>query len=185
MTKSNLNEGLYQNDLARLIRDEIHIDEYKSKIGKDEDVVTVTFKVTDRAPANDLVSFIEKGFDFVLDAEVSAGEKSDGDYLVFVEIERKKGADQNIVEMCKQVSNLADIDQWYYRYYKNNDKKSLTTDNLAQDLPLTPTQYKASNSNKEQDTDTALENMQMAAKVPMKKPVVKKTNFLQRLAGIK
>ena len=47
----NINEGLEQNDLARLIHPELHIDEYKSKMGKDEDIVVLSFKVTGREPA--------------------------------------------------------------------------------------------------------------------------------------
>ena len=40
-----LREGLEQNDLKRLVHDEMHIDEFKSKLGRDEDVVVISFKV--------------------------------------------------------------------------------------------------------------------------------------------
>jgi len=52
-----LNEGLEQGDLKRLVHDELHIDEFKSKLGKDEDVAVVSFKVDSKQPAEDLVSF--------------------------------------------------------------------------------------------------------------------------------
>lgn len=83
-----LNEGLEKNNLKRLVHPELHIDEYKSKLGKDEDVVVISFKITGREPAEDLVNFIEKGYDWVIDADVSSGEMSDGDYVVFVECDR-------------------------------------------------------------------------------------------------
>jgi hypothetical protein len=35
----------------------------------------------------DLVEFIEKGYKFILDADMSAGEENDGQYQVFVEME--------------------------------------------------------------------------------------------------
>ena len=80
MHHNNINEGLEQNDLKRLILPELHIDEYKSKMGKDEDVIVLSFKVSGREPAEDLVNFIEKGYEWILDADVSAGEMDDGDF---------------------------------------------------------------------------------------------------------
>ena len=66
MNHSNkLFEGLEAGDLARLIHPELHVDEFKSKLGDDADVVVVSFKVDSKEPANDLVAFIEKGYDWV------------------------------------------------------------------------------------------------------------------------
>ena len=61
--RSNITEGLEANDLKRLVHNELHIDEFKSKMGRDEDVVVISFKVTGREPAEDLVNFIEKGYE--------------------------------------------------------------------------------------------------------------------------
>jgi len=69
-----LRENLEMGDLARLVHNELHIDEYKSKMGTDADVCVISFKVAGKEPSADLVSFIEKGYDFVLDADVSSGE---------------------------------------------------------------------------------------------------------------
>ena len=77
-----LKEGLEKGDLARLVHNELHIDEYKSKMGNDEDMVVVSFKVGGKDPAIDLVNFIEKGYDWVVDADTSAGEMEDGDYKI-------------------------------------------------------------------------------------------------------
>ena len=43
-SKMILNEGLEQHDLKRLVHPELHVDEYKSKMGKDEDIVVLSFK---------------------------------------------------------------------------------------------------------------------------------------------
>jgi hypothetical protein len=40
-------------------------------MGTDADVCVISFKVAGKEPSADLVSFIEKGYDFVLDADVS------------------------------------------------------------------------------------------------------------------
>ena len=68
----------------------IEIDSYKSKMGNDADIVTLAFSIHGNEPAKDLENFIEKGYPFVLDADVTSGEQSDGTYKVFVEIERSK-----------------------------------------------------------------------------------------------
>jgi len=96
---SHLCENLEHGDLKRLIHPELHIDEYKSKMGSDEDIGVISFKVRGKEPAADLVNFVEKGYDWVLDADVSAGEKSDGDYLVFVETDRNGQLPQRILRL--------------------------------------------------------------------------------------
>ena len=57
-------------------------------MGEDPDVAVMSFCVKDRAPAKDLMEFIEKGYDSVLHADVSAGENEYGEYTVFVELSR-------------------------------------------------------------------------------------------------
>ena len=65
------------------------------------------------------MNFIEKGYPFVLDADATAGEQSDGSYKVFVEIERDRHISDNILEIVDGVGKLADLDKFKFRYYKN------------------------------------------------------------------
>ena len=51
-------------------------------MGDDKDIITLAFSVNGDSPAKDLENFIEKGYPFVLDADVSSGEQSDGSYKV-------------------------------------------------------------------------------------------------------
>ena len=88
--------GLRQNDLEYTIDNVFEIDSYKSKMGEDSDIVTLSFAVKGDQPAKDLVKFIETGYDFVLDADKTSGEQSDGKYRVFVEIERSKKSPNQI-----------------------------------------------------------------------------------------
>ena len=92
--------GLQQNDLAHLIDSIIEIDSYKSKMGEDSDIITLAFSVHGNEPAKDLENFIEKGYPFVLDADVTSGEQSDGTYKVFVEMERNKDIPMQIIEIA-------------------------------------------------------------------------------------
>jgi hypothetical protein len=104
--KHQLFEGLEMGDLARLIHPELHIDEFKSKMGADEDIIVLSFKVDGKQPALDLMNFVERGYDWVLDSDVSSGELDDGEYLVFIEMERDTEAAKQIVGLLKDVMKL-------------------------------------------------------------------------------
>ena len=136
-------EGLEQGDLKRLVHTEMHIDEFKSKLGRDEDVCVVSFKVTGKEPANDLVNFIEKGYQWVIDADVSSGEMDDGDYIVFVECERDKDTPLNIVKMMRDVMNVTGqkLSDWRVRYYKDTTDHELTVESLTELIPTSPEAY--------------------------------------------
>ena len=111
--------GLQKEDLIYLVDNIVEIDSYKSKMGTDRDIVTIAFSVNGKEPAKDLENFVEKGYPFVLDADATAGEQSDGTYKVFVEIERDRHISDNILEIVDGVGKLADLDKFKFRYYKN------------------------------------------------------------------
>ena len=52
--KNDLKESVKENDLRSLIHNEVSIDQYKSKLGKDEKVIVLGIKVKDQDPAKDL-----------------------------------------------------------------------------------------------------------------------------------
>jgi len=138
-----LSEGLQQGDLKYLVDDRLHFDEYNSKMGQPADVVTMSFKVRDLMPAQDLVSFLENGYDWVLDADVSTGEVSDNNRLVFVEAERTSGLYKQIQEMLTDLDHLTGIkpDKWRFRWFKQDDYMPMTEDNFKQSIPSTPEKY--------------------------------------------
>ena len=184
-------------DLARLVHDELHIDEYKSKMGTDADVCVVSFKVAGKEPSADLVSFIEKGYDFVLDADVSSGEKEGGDYLVFVELERTDELPEQIIEIMQDIMNLTDqkIEEWRVRYYKSTADTELTQESLANIIPLTPEAYDAKYGDDDEEVDATepeditqdLDAMKAAAGVPVTTTAPKNeyTESLRVAAGLK
>jgi hypothetical protein len=119
----------------------IEIDTFRSKMGEDHDVCVITFQSKDRHPAKDFMEFIEKGYPFVLDADVSAGENKDGEYSIFVEIERSPKIAENIMEMIFGVSKLTNIHDWEFKYYKSSDKQSVSTENLKKTVPVSKRMY--------------------------------------------
>jgi len=178
-------ENLEKGDLKRLVHPELHIDEYKSKMGDDADICVISFKVAGKEPSIDLVSFIEKGYDFVLDADVSSGEKEGGDYLVFIEIERTPELPDQIIKMMSDVMRLTEQDfaDWRVRYHKSTQDHELSADSLRSAIVLTPEKYRARYDKEKNDLD----NLKAAAgvKIDTRAPVNDFTESIRIAAGIK
>jgi len=185
MRSRNLTEGLEQGDLKRMVHPEMHIDEFKSKMGDDKDIVVITFKVGGKDPAMDLVNFIEKGYEFVIDADVSAGEMTDGDYIVFVEMERTEDIPKNLDKLMRDMVNLTEVplDEWRMWYYRDLQFTPYSEEALHTIMPLTPEAYEEKLHAEQEDTD----NLKTAAGVPVntKAPDNEMTESLRIWAGIK
>ena len=136
-----LNEGLRALDLKEMVYDLFEVDSFRSKMGEDQDVCVVSFKVKDRAPAKDLMEFIEKGYDFVLDADVSSGENNKGEYSVFVELNRTPKLSGEIKELCYGVRKLTGIEDFKFTYHKNPNEHAVSEDILSSVIPSSPTEY--------------------------------------------
>jgi len=151
----NVFEGLEHGDLNKMIHDEIHIDEYKSKMGDDEDIIVTSFKVASLEAAEDLVNFIEKGYEWVLDADASSGELEDGSYVTFVESERSKKFVNNFLDLLKDLENLTDINsnQWRIRYQKIPGEFTADKEKLMKVIPLTIEDYQNFISNRTRELD--------------------------------
>jgi len=130
VSKKIVNEGLRAGDLREMIYSQFEVDTFRSKMGEDQDVCVLTFQAKDRYPAKDMMEFIEKGFPFVLDADVSAGENEKGEYSVFVEVQRSENISENIKEILFGLERLTGINDWEFSYYKNKKAMPATTENL-------------------------------------------------------
>lgn len=180
-------EGLEQGDLARLVHNKLHIDEFKSKMGEDADILVLSIKTSEKKSAEDLMNFIERGYEWVLDADISTGELDDGDYLVFVELERNSEAANNIVELIEDIINLTNqkMSDWRFQYQKNKKEYPLLTRYIKQIVPLSPDQY-IEKYDADEMFDKELEQMKESARISIKKKAIVNdhTNKLRELARI-
>ena len=176
-------EGLRAKDLDGLVDHIFTVDQYRSKMGEDKDIVVLGFRVDDKFPAIDLVEFIEKGYPWVIDADVSSGEMYDGDYIVFVEGERSQDLPENIIDMMEDIMNLTDqdIEDWRLRYQSKTKDHKLDVDTIKELVPLTAEDYKAKYGKDD------LDKLKTAAGVPVDTtaPVNDFTESLRVAAGIK
>lgn len=150
-------EGLRADDLRDMVSDTFSVDQYKSKMGNDEEIIVISFVVNDKFPAIDLMEFIEKGYPFVLDADMSAGEEHDGQYRVFVEIERKPRAAKEVVDLLQGVGRLCGCEDWNFRYFRDSAASPFSEESFSQLVPLTVQSYKEKvKSQKVSDTNKVL-----------------------------
>lgn len=141
MNDNILNEGLRAFDLEGLVHPFFEVDSYRSKMGEDRDVCVLSFHVKDRSPAQDMMEFIEKGYSFVLDADVSSGENTKGEYHVFVELDRNPRLAKNITEMIYGLKKLTGIREWAFKYHKDEKSWEVTEEALADKIPSSPSLY--------------------------------------------
>ena len=177
-----LREGLEQGDLKRLVHTEMHVDDFKSKLGRDEDVVVISLKVTGKEPAADIVNFVEKGYEWVIDADVSSGEMDDGDYIVFIECDRDPTVAANVMAMMADLMNLTeqDISDWTVRYRKGREHP--LDEKVLQDMiPKTPQEYRQQFGHQEIDKLKATAGVKVTTKAPKNDM----TESLRIAAGIK
>ena len=140
-SKPYLSEGLKPGDLDTFVSELFTIDKFKSKMGEDEDISVIAFRVRDKNAANDLMEFIEKGYEFVLDADISSGEEYDGQYQVFVELRRTDKLSEEINKLLLGITRLTNIEDWKFKYYTLPEKLIFDKDNLKKHVPTTPQEY--------------------------------------------
>ena len=133
--------GLMANDLSNTIDKIFEIDSYASKMGDDKNIVTLSFSLTGKEAAKDLSNFLEKGYSFILDSDVTEGEQSDGTYKVFVEMERDSEVGENIFEILDGVKKLSGKDDFKFRYYKGFRSFDATQDKISEMVPTDPDKY--------------------------------------------
>lgn len=134
-------EGLRAGDLKDMVSNIFTVDQFKSKMGNDEEIIVVAFTAEDKYPAIDLMEFIEKGYPFVLDADMSSGEEVDGNYRVFVEIERTNNAEFNIEDLLQGVGQLCGCKNWKFKYFRDHEEHEFSKESFVEFVPLTVEEY--------------------------------------------
>ena len=87
------------------------------------------------------MEFIEKGYGFILDADMSAGEENDGQYQVFVEIERTPKLPGQLRDLLGGIGQLTDNYDWKFRYQKSNGAVPFSEEKILEHVPMTGADY--------------------------------------------
>jgi len=87
------------------------------------------------------MEFIEKGYTFILDADMSTGEERDGKYQVFVELERSSNIAGQIKNLLEGVSQLCDCWDWRFRYHKEVGSVPVSETSILEHVPTSAEEY--------------------------------------------
>lgn len=142
MTVKIINEGLDYRDLEGQLADVVSIDEYAAKMGEDSDIVTMAFIVNSRSAGEDLVEWFERGYDWVLDAQVSEGELVPGKYVVFVETKRRLKVPERVIELLEDLETLTGYKLTDWTVKVADEEHDADEEILKQVLTLSPQQYR-------------------------------------------
>ena len=155
-------EGLKAGDLDGVVSKRFSVDQFKSKMGEDMNIMVLAFTVDGMAPAKDLERFAETGYKEVLDADATPGTLADGKHRVFVEFARVEKVDQHIRKFLDDLKKLTNIDIFEFTYHKNVTPFEASAKNLADILPRTAIAYTQKiNGMKLEETQTFFDKFQM------------------------
>lgn len=165
---SILNESLDYLDMEDQISDVMTIDEYAAKMGSDKDIVTLTFTVHSKLAAKDLVTWFERGYDWVLDASVSDGELEPGKWLVFVEMERRSRVPSRVISLLSDLETLTGLKIKDWSIDIEGDEFDASEEILHQKLILNPNQYEELRQGEEVEKEGELNEMRKRAGIETK-----------------
>jgi len=136
-------EALEYKDLEGQIKPTLHIDEFASKMGDDDDIIVASFFVRSQQAAKDLMNWFEKGYDWVMDADVSPGEIAPGRYLVYIEMRRRSSAGARLADAIQDLETLTELkpEDWVMHY--EDQTVPFTKETFDRLVPLSPKEYRA------------------------------------------
>jgi len=149
MSKVIINEGLDYHDLEGQLLPTLTVDEYSAHMGKDSEIVTLAFTIKNKQAGDDLCDWFERGYDFVLDAQVSEGEVSPGRYLVFVEMNRRSSVPSRIIELLKDLKTLTDMKLTDWTIVIDDEEYEPTEEVLKQVIVMSPHNYRVEEEREE------------------------------------
>ena len=165
MNKTILNEGLEYHDLVGQMLPTVSVDEYAAHMGEDSEIVTLAFTIKSEAAGNDLVDWFERGYDWVLDAQVSEGEIKPGQYLVFVEMNRRTSVPKRIIELIDDLETLTDLPIKDWTIVVDEEEYSPEEDILKQVITISPHDYRKTEEVEEEEINEMRERAGLEVKV--------------------
>jgi len=163
--KTILNEGLDYHDLEGQMIPTVTVDEYAAHMGNDSEIVTLAFTIKSEAAGNDLVDWFERGYDFVLDAQVSEGEVKPGQFLVFVEMNRRSSVPKRIIELLDDLETLTAIPVKDWTIVVDGEEHSPEEEVLKQVITISPHDYREEVEVEEEEINEMRERAGLKVKV--------------------
>ena len=154
-------ETLQYKDLEGMIKPEIHVDEFTSKMGDDDDIIVVSFFVRDPQASKDLMNWFEKGYDFILDSDRSPGEIKPNRFLVYIEIRRRSSAGAHVQQLLEDLNTLTEFEPEDWTMVYEGKDYPYSQEEFERLVPLSPKAYRETH-------EEAMNEMRVAAGLPTK-----------------
>ncbi len=153
MTKSNITEGLTNDEMKGLVLSIISIDQFEPKVGSEEETVVVAFSVNNNEQAaKDLSNFLETGTVELLDVDVSPAPDEKSHYKVFVEFSRNDELYEKTAAMLSDIDKLIGrTTDWQYTAYKLPEPRKFDQERFERDVTTSPEEYTAKYKKTEAD----------------------------------
>lgn len=175
----HLSEGLEYKDLVGMMKPTIHVDEFSSKMGDDDDIIVASFYTQGKQAADDLTSWFEKGYDWVLDADTSPGEIQPGRFLVYIELRRRSNAGKHLEEAIEDLNTLTEFELNQWKLVYKDKAYPFSRETFEKIIPLSPKEYR-------KQEESELNEMRTAAGIDYKQIYEREKDIrqLQSAAGI-
>ena len=179
--KKQLKENFDYHDLVDQITPKLSIDEYSAKVGTDDEIITLAFIVKGEQASQDLADWFERGYEWIMDAQISDGEISMGKHLLFVEMPRRTSAPERIIKILTDLETLTNFrcDEWIIEIDDQEIKPDV--ERLKELMTLSPHQYRLENPSEEDDkaTENELNEFRNMAGIAHKAIFEKKDSLLK------
>jgi hypothetical protein len=143
MYNKKLNEGIKYKEMEGLVKPTLHIDKFESKMGSEDEICVLSFYVRNNSATTDLISWFEKGYDFILDADRSPGEVKPNRYLVYVELKRRTNVPDHIEELLTDLGSITEfenLEDWQVTY---QDRTFVfNKEQIQKEMILSPKEYR-------------------------------------------
>lgn len=140
---THLAESLNYLDMEGHVTPTLGIDEFASQIGQDSEIIVLNFLVSGEAVGNDLVDWLERGYDWIIDAETSPGEVFDGKFMVFAEMNRRSTAPRRIIEVLDDLKTLTGLEVKDWQLKISGKKMPASVENIQNNVCLDANEYRA------------------------------------------
>ena len=110
------------------------------------------------------VDWFERGYDWVLDSQVSEGEVKPGQYLVFVEMNRRTSVPKRIIELLNDLETLTALPVKEWTIIVDDEEHSPEEDILKQVITISPHDYRETEEVEEKEINEMRERAGLVVK---------------------
>ena len=140
--------------------------------------------VKSKLVAEDLVTWFERGYEYILDASISEGELEPNKWLVFVEMERRSWVARRLIGLIRDLETLTGIPVNDYTLNIDAEEYPLEIDIMKQKMILNPAKYEVEKEEEVEKVEAELNEMRNQAGLDHKESDTPKDEYIKNIQAI-